>query len=616
MSDNSESWFGWLKSSRVYDVGVILIGVAAMLIAGRGWWLVHTPSEPIEWIDLLVRTVKVLFLSDIYYDPARDASWHFQTSRALGTTFAILAGGKAFWLALRSSWLRARLSGRRRHDVVIGDGPLAKTYVLMQGARKITVLGEHASGPVMARVAASPRSGSLEQQLRGVGAQHARLILVDQGDEVQDLETVRAIERLHPKTPVACRVDDAWLLERIDRSPDATSRLAVGLAEGAARQILLAHPPYILARRYKAEAQHIVIFGFGATGQALAREMLLTCGSLDPAGRMMITAVGADADHMGDIFNARHPSISGLVDMAFLQGCPGDLRPGDKEDSTLPEALAARLAKTPACAVYIVSSEAGCTMSDIVSFREYALQTGLTRAPIFVMAERGSSLTRVRQGGGRVGEPWTTTLERREIEEKASIEGRICDLRLVPFGAAADALDGSGLLEPEIDRRAQQFHEAYRTLMKTTYPDALKGASMQPWSVLAETYRVASRRAANHIRAKLDAAGFNLDEWLGREKQGRRAHDLPAEARTFHDISPETLEKLSQLEHDRWLLDRSIEGWIYGKPRNNTLKVHPDMEPWSALDEPTREKDRNNVRESARILDEIIAASTPKGARK
>jgi hypothetical protein len=41
--------------------------------------------------------------------------------------------------------------------------------------------------------------------------------------------------------------------------------------------------------------------------------------------------------------------------------------------------------------------------------------------------------------------------------------------------------------------------------------------------------------------------------------------------------------------------ERALGGWVFGEPRSNTAKRHPDLVPWEELTEPSREKDREAV---------------------
>ena len=61
------------------------------------------------------------------------------------------------------------------------------------------------------------------------------------------------------------------------------------------------------------------------------------------------------------------------------------------------------------------------------------------------------------------------------------------------------------------------------------------------------------------------------------------------------DYSKLQLDVLAQMEKRRWNAERLLNGWAYGKIRNDDLKIHPDLVPWQALDDVAKQKDRDTV---------------------
>lgn len=157
-----------------------------------------------------------------------------------------------------------------------------------------------------------------------------------------------------------------------------------------------------------------------------------------------------------------------------------------------------------------------------------------------------------------------------------------------PFGRIQsvchiDNLDG------EREKIAMKVHQAYRAeRMKQADVEPEKMAAdstLLPWAELPETYRIASRRAADHVPVKLLSSGLQV----------RDLSDLP---KLSEDKLAENdlLEKLSELEHMTWRLDRELDGWRYGETRDNAKRTHPDIRPYDQLTDAIKEFDRIQVR--------------------
>ena len=120
------------------------------------------------------------------------------------------------------------------------------------------------------------------------------------------------------------------------------------------------------------------------------------------------------------------------------------------------------------------------------------------------------------------------------------------------------------------DEQAALMHLAY---LRATGAQGLPAGA--DWRTIAETYVQANRAAADHLAVKRNDA---------------------AEA----TMPPDALvDALARVEHRRWCAERILEGWIAG-PDNTRRhrRIHPDLAPWEALDDATREKDRAMVRQA------------------
>jgi len=70
-------------------------------------------------------------------------------------------------------------------------------------------------------------------------------------------------------------------------------------------------------------------------------------------------------------------------------------------------------------------------------------------------------------------------------------------------------------------------------------------------------------------------------------------------------LSPELLElteKIAANVHDVWATGRIIEGWRYGKERNDERKEHPCLVSFDELPEHEKEYDRNTAMETLKLI--------------
>jgi voltage-gated potassium channel Kch len=129
---------------------------------------------------------------------------------------------------------------------------------------------------------------------------------------------------------------------------------------------------------------------------------------------------------------------------------------------------------------------------------------------------------------------------------------------------------------------ARQVHESYR---------AAGGQLDLPWDELTDDGRELNRRHADDIARQLADAGYRLTPLLD---WGAAPPELPAA----------DVERMAQLEHERWMNQRLAEGWRYGPVRSNEDRINPDLVPWDRLRDTAnaRKVSRDLVRERPRIL--------------
>jgi hypothetical protein len=140
------------------------------------------------------------------------------------------------------------------------------------------------------------------------------------------------------------------------------------------------------------------------------------------------------------------------------------------------------------------------------------------------------------------------------------------------------------LPEGSADAMGREFHRRYLERRQRQGP-----SDVRPWEELDETYRAASRRQAREAIQILEAVGFGVRSATGV---------------AFDGFAPAELEKLAELEHGRWNVERLRSGWRPGEVRDNAHKVHNLIVPWG---DKVLDRYRQNDVEAVRAIPEVLA---------
>lgn len=162
--------------------------------------------------------------------------------------------------------------------------------------------------------------------------------------------------------------------------------------------------------------------------------------------------------------------------------------------------------------------------------------------------------------------------------------------QLGTFGEVASACSIEAVLRESLDEIARKVHDHYGAKRVADGDNPEQFPAMRPWDQLSPEFREMNRQQADHIPVKLRAVGFRL-----------ATTDADAEVGRI-ELSEDEIEALAESEHARWCASRRLAGWRYGTTRDDKRKLHPDLIPWSELDEKTREYDRAPVRNLPKLL--------------
>jgi hypothetical protein len=134
---------------------------------------------------------------------------------------------------------------------------------------------------------------------------------------------------------------------------------------------------------------------------------------------------------------------------------------------------------------------------------------------------------------------------------------------------------------------AKATHENYRHAKATS--SLSQDPEMADWDKLRKDFKESNLQQADHILEKLRQIGCKV----------REARNIPIPLVTFTDNE---IEIMAEMEHERWVKERLIEGWKPGTNRNADNKISPYLIPWSELPKEVKELDRRPVRKIPEFL--------------
>jgi hypothetical protein len=142
-----------------------------------------------------------------------------------------------------------------------------------------------------------------------------------------------------------------------------------------------------------------------------------------------------------------------------------------------------------------------------------------------------------------------------------------------------------------VERLAQKIHEKFVQDQAGKKPAT--DANMQPWEKLREDIREENRKQARDTKAKLKAVNCGIIP------VGERASKL-------FEFTPEEIEIMAIMEHERWMKSKKDDNWTYAPPpRDDEKKTHHCQLPWEELSEDEKQKDRDTIKALPDMLHEI-----------
>jgi hypothetical protein len=567
----------------------VLLGLLSLGFSVVGWlsYLAEAPemSWPLKLATTLGRTLGAFVPDGAHFERAN-------TTAKVGATLGMLAttctGALLALALLRQEIARFRFrflaSG---HHIVVGDSVFASRMAAAlqsAGHKVIQALPEGKGQRFTDRSMQLPLPLTPKTVERALRARRATQVIVDLGADEETLSFARRFGRLLSSVPAPPRLLVSVSETTLTRYfADLASHSSAALRPDlfcqntlVARQMLATYPLFLQAATQAQPRVHALIIGFGNLGEAIFDQIMLTslAGDLLPP---KVTILDVHGDVLARSFAARRPHVLQSLDVTILDfNAEADII---ESDGPLMQ-----LINTPApiTAVFVALASDAQSIRVALMVHGFQARTGKLKAPIFYRCNNDSA-DALHDDAHETPWPWAST----------------DNAPLIRLGLSDTALVRAVLPGSARELMAQRLHAAYRATADAAQPAA------QPWATLADTYRRANVRAADHLAAKvwtLGLPGVTIDGLdPGAPPQVPEAARMRIAALAPGDAA---LRRLAALEHGRWVIDRKLDGWRYGAVRDNMQRLHPMLIDWDSLRHDAVEvaKDEAVVLESLRAV--------------
>jgi hypothetical protein len=325
-------------------------------------------------------------------------------------------------------------------------------------------------------------------------------------------------------------------------------------AQNAAPALLAEHPVVDADGESWSAPAGMLIVGLGQTGANLlvhaARCWQALHGTSGPV--LPVTVVDHEAQERVDSLAARHPRIN---DVCKVEPLPIDVQSARFDDG---EFLSGVDGEDDITCAYVCLDDDARALGAALSIHR---ALGGRRVPIVVRAAHRSGLAALLH-------------ETQTAEEYAGLHA---------FGLVDRICRPEVLLDEKNELLARAIHERYVRRQRAARETPATNPNMAHWDQLPEEIRESNRNQAEHTASKLRTIGcaiVPLKDWDS----------------TVVPFTPDEIETMARLEHERWRAEREATGWGLGEARDARRKIHPALVPWDQLPEDVRDVNRDIVR--------------------
>lgn len=304
----------------------------------------------------------------------------------------------------------------------------------------------------------------------------------------------------------------------------------------------------------KTKKYHVVIVGFGWFGERVALQVIRMCQtpkSLDE--ELVIHIIDTKADLNRERFYQRYPAVNpdntgderygGYAPLAKLDFIQGDIQRMDEKaiKKAVPDI-------DESTVIYV------CLANELLG------------------SEAAMSLAKITQENGTRIVLALPETERLSEEMKDAFDKYHINM-FFPLSSSCLLLCKENHLGEVLDNMGKAVLRAY-------YGSPSISELEKSWAEEPEWGRESNRQSASHVFFKLRLVGVDPE------------HIATISEKEILTRCRPCLELLAEAEHDRWVIERLLDGWTYGQ-RNNDKRLHPSIQSFVALEEKIRDIDRD-----------------------
>ncbi len=522
-------------------------------------------EEPFTFLNNALRTFGLFFsLAEPGHEALRNV-W-LMTARWIAPCITLFAIFRLFADRLVAWRRQLQLSGMKDHHLLVGLGESARH--LLAASHPIVVVDRLAE--VFAGISfASPKFGITGDGresgiLANARVAHAHSMLIMGGSDSENLDIVSRVSKLREtnanKLRVAVRLKSASLVTQLNKEDsfvgvanlDVT---AFTLDQIAARVFLAEHSFSEIAQLRALDRVHLVVLGWSDFTFAALLQFL----RISPFAELGVPRISIACKNASEVLQRVQQQLPTLTDQTIVLQKAFDI-------SDMPtEFQLAEIEKSdPVTAVLIAHEDDEKNAVVSLALRQLTQISNRWAAPIFARLKSSAAIeTMLSEKFGAQIDPAQEIIAVGQTSKSLSFEN--------VFGLRDDL--------------AKHFHNAYRQ------DSATPSSVTQEWSHLPATYRNANIAATDHSAARILSAGYVVAAGTtvphGNWQIAEQSSDM---------------EKLAELIHNAWVIDRRLDGWRFGKTRDNQKLIHPSLRPYNQLSDDVKEYDRAQIRLLAKVL--------------